>query len=79
MLELKSSMIKQYSFVEFVICLGGCFTIATMAIFMSFRIMKETKKPDHDRRYSTRRAGTCPKTKKIHKLIIKVIMINHID
>lgn len=32
-------------------------TIVTSAIFMSFRIMNDTKKPDHDKKYSTNRAG----------------------
>lgn len=32
-------------------------TIATRAKLMSFRIIKDTKKPDHDKKYSTKRAG----------------------
>lgn len=32
-------------------------TIDTKAILMSFRIINETRKPDHDRKYKTKRAG----------------------
>lgn len=37
---------------------GGNFTIATIAMLMSVLIIKLTKKPVKDRRYSTTRAGT---------------------
>lgn len=33
-------------------------TIATRAKLISFRIMNETRKPDHDKKYRTTLAGT---------------------
>lgn len=44
------------------IVLTGCATIATMVKLMSFLIIKETRNPDHDNRYKTNLAGTCPET-----------------
>lgn len=37
---------------------GGLRTIATRAKLISFRIMNETRKPDHDKKYRTTLAGT---------------------
>ena len=37
---------------------GGVRTMATMAMLMSVRIMKDTRKPVKDSMYSTTRAGT---------------------
>lgn len=41
--------------VSLIVC--GKRTIVTNAILMSFRIINDTRNPDHDRKYNTNRAG----------------------
>lgn len=36
---------------------GLSFTMATSAKFISLRIINDTKNPDHDKKYRTKRAG----------------------
>ncbi len=51
--------------VETTVVVFGERTIATRAKLMSFRIINDTRNPDHDKKYKTNRAGIRSESKEL--------------